>query len=56
MDNKLQKYFLSLTSFDEMALDIFSDDKPENISESALVAFYGHFPAGTSSKAIKHLL
>jgi hypothetical protein len=56
VESKLMKYFLKLTPFDELAIDMLSDSEPDTLDDVAKIAYFGHYPAGTSTQAVLHIL
>lgn len=56
VENKLMKFFLKVTNLDDLGLDIVSDDHPEFIDDKAKMCYFGHYPSGTSSKSLIHVL
>jgi hypothetical protein len=56
VESNIMKYFLKLTPFDEVAIDVLCDSEPDTISDTAQITYFGHFPNGTTTKAVLHIL
>lgn len=55
IDGKFSSGFFKITGLGNLSIGLLSDEDPtHNLSEGSLPTFLGHFPAGTSFRAINH--
>lgn len=55
-ESKLMAFFLKAINYDDVALDMVTDDHPDKILDSTKITWLGHFPCGTSAKSLQHTL
>lgn len=55
-ENKVMAFFLKAINYDDMAMDMLTDDNPNKILDSTKITWLGHFPCGTSAKSLLHML